>query len=131
MTTGIMNPVTITSVRVPHWGRSKADVRDVAMRVNQFAGRRTTRSSSLSHFLVLLKYQLHRREPRRERVASRGRSGTIRWSTEPRQVSAFVHHQAVGVYSCFREIILHQRPLRPSQCFVLTRQSDYPSPCQF
>ena len=81
--------------------RPKADCRDVAMSVNQFAGRRTARSSPRS--LVLHKCQMNRREPRRERVASRGRFDTRRWSTERRRVAAFVHHQAIGVYSCFRE----------------------------
>ena len=81
--------------------RPKADGRDVDMRVNHFAGRRTARSSPLS--LVLHKYQMNRREPRRERAASRGRSGTTRWSAEGRHVSALDHHQVIGVYSCFKE----------------------------
>ena len=81
--------------------RPKADGRDVAMRVNHFAGRRTARSFPLS--LVLHKYQMNRREPRRERAASRGRSGSRRWSAERRRVSAITHHQAIGVYSTFRE----------------------------
>jgi hypothetical protein len=81
--------------------RQKADGRDVAISVNHFAGRRTARSSPLS--LDLHKYQMKRREPRRERGASRGRSGTRRWSAERRPVSAIDHHQAIGGYSCFRE----------------------------
>jgi hypothetical protein len=76
--------------------RPKAGVRDVAMTVNHIAGRRTARSSSLSLFLHM--YQMNRREPRRERVASRGRSGTRRWSTE-----RIDHRQAIRVYTCFRE----------------------------
>jgi hypothetical protein len=52
--------------------RPKADGRDVAMRVKHFAGRRTARSSPLS--VVLHKYQMYGREPRRERAASRSRS---------------------------------------------------------
>ena len=75
----------------------------VNLTVNHIAGRRTARSSPLSQSLFLLKYQMKRREPRRERVASRGRSDTRRWSADRRRVSAFVHHQAIGVYSCFRE----------------------------
>ena len=81
--------------------RPKADGRDVDMRVNHFAGRRTARSSPLS--LALHKYQMNRREPRRERAASRDRSGTTRWSADGRRVSALDHHQAIGIYSCFRE----------------------------
>ena len=50
------------------------------MRVNQYAVRRTAQSSLLSQSLVLLKYLMHLLEPRRERVAIRGRSGTSRWS---------------------------------------------------
>ena len=42
-------------------------------------------------------------EPTREREASRGRSGTRRWSAERRRVSAIDHHQAIGDYSCFRK----------------------------
>ena len=103
MTTGRINLGTVAAFLVSHWARPKVDVRDVAMRLNKFAGRRTARSSPLSQFLVLLKYQLHRCEPRRERVASIGRSGTRRWSAGRKRVSAFFHHQAVGIYSCFRE----------------------------
>ena len=103
MTIRNINQGTVTAVRVPSQARRKADVRDVAMRVNQFAGRRTARSSPLSQSLVLLKYQMNRREPRRERVACRGRTGTRRWSAERSQGSAFVNEQAIGVYSCLRE----------------------------
>ena len=46
---------------------------------------------------------MNRREPRLERVASRGRSDTRRWSAELRRDSAFVYLQAIDVYSCFRE----------------------------
>ena len=46
---------------------------------------------------------MNRCEHRREWAAKRGRSGTKRWSAEGRRVSAFVHHQAIGVYSCFRD----------------------------
>jgi hypothetical protein len=77
--------------------KGRSDGRDVAMSVNHFAERRTAWSSPLS--LVLHKYQLNRREPTREREASRGRTGTRRW----RRVSAIDHHQAIGIYSCFRE----------------------------
>jgi hypothetical protein len=58
----------------------EADVRDIAMRVNQYGGRSTVQSSPLSHSLVLLKYQMHLREPRRYMLAIRSRSGTSRWS---------------------------------------------------
>ena len=50
------------------------------MRVNQYAVRRNARPSQLSQSVVLLKYQIHRRDLRRERVAIRGRSGTSRCS---------------------------------------------------
>ena len=83
MTTRNINQGTVAAVQVPPQARPKADVRDVAMRVNQFSGRRTALSSPLSQFLVLLKYPMHRREPRCGRVANRGR------------VSEFVRHQAV------------------------------------
>ena len=83
--------------------RPKADVRDVAKRVNHFAGRKTVRSFRLSQSLVLPKCQIKRREPRRARGWSRGRSGTRRWGAERRRVSACVHHQVMWVYSCFRE----------------------------
>ena len=73
------------------------------MRVDQFDGWSPARSSPLSQSLVLLMYQTNRREPRRERVARRGRSGPRRWSSERRRISAFVHHQAIWVHSCFRE----------------------------
>ena len=68
MTTGRINQGTVTAVRVPPRTRPKADGRDVAMRVDQFAERRAARSSPLSQSLVLLKYQMYGREPRRERV---------------------------------------------------------------
>jgi hypothetical protein len=85
MTTRKINQGTVAVVRVPPQARPKADVGDVAMRVNQFSGRRTALSSPLSQFLVLLMYPMLRREPRCGRV------------------SAFVRHQAVRVFSCFRE----------------------------
>ena len=82
MTTGGINQGKVTVVRDPHRARPKADFRDLAMRVYHYAVRRTARSSQLSQFLVLLKYQMHRRESRRKRVAIRCRSGTSRWSAE-------------------------------------------------
>ena len=76
MTTGRNNQGTVTVLRDPHRTRPKADVRNVAMSVNLFSGQRTARCSPLSQSLVLLKYQMHRREPRCERVARRNLSGT-------------------------------------------------------
>ena len=80
MTTGRINQGTVTVVRDPHRARPNADFRDVAMRLNQYAVRRTAQSSLLSQCLVILKYLVHLLEPRRERVVIRGRSGTSRWS---------------------------------------------------
>jgi hypothetical protein len=67
--------------------------------LNHFTGRRNARFSPLSQSLVLLKYQMKRREPRRDWTAI----GTKRCSAERRRVSIFVHLKAIGVYSCFRE----------------------------
>ena len=86
MTTGRINEGTVTSVRVSPQDRPKAFGRDIAMRVDQYTWWRTARSSPLSQSLVLLKYQMNRREPRRERVASSGRSDTRRRSAEHRGV---------------------------------------------
>jgi hypothetical protein len=69
MTTARINQGTVPVVRVPHRTGPKADARDVSLGVNQFAGRRTARWSPLSQSIVLLKYQMHSREPRGERVA--------------------------------------------------------------
>ena len=102
--------------------RPKADGRTAAMIVNHFAGRRTARSFPLS--LVLHKCQMNSREPSREQAASRGRSGSRLWSAERRRVSANDHHQAICVYSCFRqgrydlvcssrEYTPNPRPVRP------------------
>jgi hypothetical protein len=65
MTTDIINQGTVTAVHFPHRARPKADVRDVAMMVNQIAVRWPAWSSPLFQFLVLVKYQMHRREPSR------------------------------------------------------------------
>jgi hypothetical protein len=80
MTNGRIDQGTVTEVRDPRGVRPKADIRDVAIRVNQYAGRRTARSSPLSQSIVLLKYQMHRREKRQEQLAISGRSGASRWS---------------------------------------------------
>ena len=103
MTTNSIIKGTITDVRVTPRDLPMAFGLDVAMRVAQFAGWRTVRSSPLSQSLVLMKYQMNRREPRRERVTNSGQSRTRRWSAERRRVSAFVYQQAIRVCSCFRE----------------------------
>ena len=132
MTTGWVNQGTVTAVRVPHCSCTKADVRDVAMSVIQFAGRRLARSSPLSQSLFLLKCQMNRREPRRERVARRSRSDTRRWSADRTRVSALVLQQAIGIYSRFRkdrndlgwsssEYTPNSGPVRP-QCPTNTRR---------
>ena len=99
--TGRFNHGTGSVMRVPHTARPNAAVHHVAMRVNQFVGLSTARSSSQS--LALLTFQMNGREPRRERVASRSRTATRRLSRGRRRISAIDHHQAIGVYSCFRE----------------------------
>ena len=101
MTTGRGNQGTGSVMRVPHRARPNEAVRDVAMRVNQFVGLRIARSCSQS--FVLLTFQMNVREPRRERVANRDRSGTRRLSGGRKRISAIVHLQALGVYSCFKE----------------------------
>ena len=107
MATGRINQGTVSVMRVPHRASPNANVRDFAMSVKQFAGRRTDRSSSLSQSLDLLTYKMNSRDPRRKRVASRSRSGTRRFSAGRMQISAFVHNQAIGVYSCLRECRNH------------------------
>jgi hypothetical protein len=48
VTTGRINQGEVTVVQDPHWARPKADIRDFATRMNEYAVRETARSSQLS-----------------------------------------------------------------------------------